>query len=198
MHPIGKRFGALKVVGHAGTNSENRRLYLVRCFCGKTKTVRGNNLLRSKSCGCLNGVVHGHTRNGRPTSEYISWCSMLSRCYGKGSDGFARYGAKGVRVCKEWRDSFLSFYRYVGKRPGPRYSLDRIDNSGSYEPGNVRWASPKQQQRNKSTNRIIEYGGCRMCVAEAAEKFGINYRTLMSRLYLLGWTDEEAIEGRRR
>lgn len=74
---------------------------------------------------------------------------MRRRCTNPGATDYARYGGRGVTVCREWRESFESFLRDMGVKPGTNYSLDRIDNNGHYEPGNVRWATAKQQAQNR-------------------------------------------------
>jgi len=78
---------------------------------------------------------------------------MLARCYNPKSINYKYYGERGILVCEEWKDDFVSFYDYIqenlGQKPDPSYSLDRIDNDGNYEPGNIRWASKKQQCKNR-------------------------------------------------
>lgn len=95
-------------------------------------------------------TTHGqHTRKFGKTKEYIAWDRMKSRCYNMKNRSYRWYGAKGVTVCDEWRQSFLSFYNHVGKAPSPHHSLDRINTYGNYEPGNVKWSTCIEQNRNK-------------------------------------------------
>lgn len=90
---------------------------------------------------------------GRPNCtempEYQSYKNMLKRCYYPGHKNYKNWGGRGIAVCDEWRKSFWAFYDYIGERPSPKHSVDRIDNDGNYEPGNVRWATPKEQANNK-------------------------------------------------
>lgn len=93
------------------------------------------------------------------------------------------YGGRGIRVCDEWRRSFSAFFAHIGKRPSPRHSLDRWpNNDGNYEPGNCRWATRKEQQRNTRSNRWIEYCGKRMVVEDWAALIGMSAHGLLKRL----------------
>ena len=111
------------------------------------------------------------------------WAGMISRCHNPGFEGYRRYGAKGISVCKEWRDSFWEFAGYIGERPTPRHSIDRWPNQkGNYEPGNVRWATPEEQSRNRMANRRIEYHGQVRTVAEWSAIHGLPTSTIHNRL----------------
>lgn len=92
--------------------------------------------------------IHG----GTGTREFSSWCSMMDRCHNTSSHAYALYGAKGIAVCQPWHD-FPAFLAYMGKRP-PDTSLDRIDNSKGYEPGNVRWATRSVQSQNRAMTKL--------------------------------------------
>lgn len=81
--------------------------------------------------------------------EYATWTGMKSRCSNPNETGYANYGGRGISVCAEWRHDFQAFFEYMGPKPDPSYSIDRIDVDGNYEPGNVRWATPKEQANNK-------------------------------------------------
>jgi hypothetical protein len=84
-------------------------------------------------------------------SEYNSWSSMKKRCFNINNPDYKYYGGRGITVCDEWKKSFKSFFEYIGEKPkdGKRYSIDRIDVNGNYEPGNVRWADGVTQARNR-------------------------------------------------
>jgi hypothetical protein len=158
---VGKRFARLLVVSRApGLTKSGKPHWKCRCDCGSVHFVDGRDLRRghSRSCGCLraetaprnNPPKHGHTRRqgrDRSTPEYLSWKSMIQRCFNPKATGYDRYGACGISVCDRWR-LFENFLADMGERPAG-HSLDRIDNDGDYEPGNVRWATREQQANNK-------------------------------------------------
>ncbi len=81
--------------------------------------------------------------------EFAAWSAMKARCLNPKHPAYQSYGGRGITVAPEWVHDFKAFLAHVGKRPGPTYSLDRINSDGNYEPGNVRWASLSEQNRNK-------------------------------------------------
>jgi len=104
---------------------------------------------------------HGYTRGRRGERKkkhplYDAWTHMIGRCYHTSSKDYRYYGGRGITVCDRWRNSFLAFVEDVGERPGPGWSIDRIDNNGNYEPGNVRWASKTEQSRNNRNSKLTE------------------------------------------
>ena len=117
------------------------------------------------------------------TPLHNKWMSMKERCNNPHSKSYSRYGGKGIRVCQEWQESFHSFYEWAmasGYQPG--LTIDRIDNSKGYSPGNCRWATTKQQNRNYSRNHLITYKGKTKCVADWSEETGIKGSTILFRL----------------
>ena len=88
--------------------------------------------------------------NGAWTAEYRSYRGMIQRCTYSKHNRWERYGGRGVRICKEWLNDFPAFLAYVCRKPTPQHSLDRYPNpDGNYEPGNVRWATPKEPRANR-------------------------------------------------
>ncbi len=114
-------------------------------------------------------------------AEYRIWTAMRQRCSNPRNQGFRHYAGR-VSVCEQWMTSFEKFYADMGPRPSPKHSLDRIDNHGNYEPGNVRWATPKTQARNTSRTCMIEVGGVVKPLTQWAEELGISPQSFRYRL----------------
>ena len=194
----GRRFGKWAVLGSAAPKlyrapsgkTQRIRYWVCQCDCGAVKDVCEYDLKRgrSTSCGCANNITHGMTKS----PEYYAWNGMRHRCNDPKTSGYKNYGGRGIAVCKRWEDSFAAFYADVGPRPSPLHSVERIDNDGSYEPGNVRWATRAEQNRNTRTARILEHAGTALPLSEWARRLGIVNATLLSRLDS-GWTLEEAL-----
>ncbi|MGA2435602.1 MAG: hypothetical protein ABSG25_09985 [Bryobacteraceae bacterium] len=140
-------------------------------------------------------LKHGHARAGRLTVEYQAWSSMIRRCENPAATGYDRYGARGISVCPRWRASFSAFLADVGMKPGREYSLDRVDNAGNYEPGNVRWTTVKVQARNRRDVPLIEFRGERRSAAEWGELEGLPGTVITGRMRL-GWSADLAITTR--
>lgn len=121
---------------------------------------------------------HGMTK----TPEWGAWARMIGRCENPSTPEYHCYGGRGIQVCREWKDSFLAFYRHVGPRPSPKHSIDRIDNNGDYRPGNVRWATRHQQQANMRKSVLITHGGETLCAREWSRRTGLCHHTITARL----------------
>lgn len=123
---------------------------------------------------------------------YQAWTDMKRRCHDPRHWHYELYGARGIVVCPEWRESAEAFAASVGERPSPQHSLDRIDNDRGYEPGNVRWATREEQQNNKSTSRRITHAGRTLTMTQWARELGVDRRVVHSRLRN-GWSEREAL-----
>jgi hypothetical protein len=114
--------------------------------------------------------------------EYQVWAQIKQRCFNPKCKRYSRYGGRGITMDPDWAASYEAFIRDVGKRPGKSYSIERADNDGHYVPGNVRWATKKDQNRNTSRNRLVSYKGKQVSVSELAERTGMDGRRAMDRL----------------
>jgi hypothetical protein len=123
---------------------------------------------------------------------YSTWLRMNQRCYDVEDIGYCRYGARGIQVCKRWRDDFWAFVADMGPKPTPGYTVDRRNNNGDYTPDNCHWIPRARQQRNKRTNRHITAHGVTKLLIEWSEETGIPTRTI-SRRIKRGLTPEEAL-----
>lgn len=153
----GRRFGRLLPIISVGRSKHGARIVLCRCDCGKPAAILADSLIsgRTRSCHCLqnehrvqagiNNATHGMT----DSPEFRAYANAKNRCINKNHRAFKYYGARGI----EFRfNSFEEFYRELGPKPHPSYSLDRIDNNSHYERGNVRWATAKDQANNRRSS----------------------------------------------
>jgi hypothetical protein len=158
----GKRFGRLTVLSEDENSPKGHTYWFCKCDCGKMRRVRNDKLTCGEtiSCGCFNRelIVIQSTKHGScNTRLHNIWTAMKQRCNNPNSDGYQNYSGRGIRVCKEWIDSFLSFQVWA-LRNGYSESLtiDRINVNGNYEPSNCRWATYSEQNRNKRPYRKIK------------------------------------------
>ena len=198
---IGQRFGMLVVAELVDDRSpgaqRGHRNWRCICDCGGERMTTTGRLTSGwpACCGCrYTRKLHGHTSvHGKDHPLYVVWRKMRERCYNPRHDKFRFYGARGITVCDQWRHDFAAFLADVGDRPTPEHSLDRIDGSKGYEPGNCRWATQTEQTRNTRRTHFVEFQGRTMSLAEAVEISGLPYRTVNARIKRLGWSTERAL-----
>lgn len=158
----GDKFGELTLVRFLGSRPTGCSKWEAACSCGSRTVVRASNLSgrqdnrSTRSCGDRNKHPRPNTRHGLSrTREYKAWKSMLKRSRSKLPQVAIHYRDRGTTVCVEWQESFTAFLDYIGPMPeGRRIGVDRFpDQSGNYEPGNVRWADQKMQNSNRRPKR---------------------------------------------
>lgn len=202
----GFRRGRLTVTGVAARSGRSAPKWRCRCDCGATVDVHECNLqycyrLGTKSCGCLArermsklNLTHGHTHGHVSTITHSTWISMIGRCRYPNVHGYMNYGGRGIRVCERWlgNSGFQNFLADMGERPSRRHSVDRLDVNGNYEPSNCRWATSKEQYRNKrNSHRVTAFGQSKTLV-EWQESSGLPRGMIRARI-MLGWEPERAI-----
>jgi hypothetical protein len=153
----GQRFGRLVVLHRAGTNAYKKVIWRCVCDCGVQTTVVSGALAsgNTTSCGCaIKEAITKHGGSGK--GSYNTWRAMMRRCYNVADKDYPRYGGRGVSVYEPWHE-YVAFALEVGE-PKDAETFDRIDTTGSYVPGNVRWATPTIQARNVRTTKTSKTG----------------------------------------
>lgn len=187
---IGKRFGCLTFVGKSDKKYGQSRGWIMKCDCGTVKVMSHGNVLSgaSRSCGCV------RTNKYAGSAEMAALHAAIGRCHNPKDKDFPNYGGRGVAVCDAWRRRPQSFVDHIGLRPTSRHSLDRIKNDRGYEPGNVRWATKREQSRNRRSVSTITIDGEVISFIEHCENIGLPYDTFLSRYQKKGWPLEEALD----
>src|SRR3990167_3288391 len=185
----GQKFGSLKVI-HRNTDLKykgKRAFWLCRCECGQTTTVDGSNLRvgNTTSCGCGKNRFLQQTTHGMSKDRiYTIWMSMKARCSNPKSVAFKQYGGRGINVCERWK-KFENFYLDMCERIIKTQTLERVNNDGNYEPGNVQWASPKEQANNtRKVSQAIRIKTSRGLLRprEIAIIAGVSYNGILERI----------------
>lgn len=200
----GNIYSRLTVKFYAGKAKTGHSLWACECACGRATVVLAKSLKAglTQSCGCLivetlkkNVTIHGHTSNRSRTPEHQAYTDMVQRCTNPKCKAYKDYGGRGISVFPAWlgENGFINFLHHVGARPNPKFSLERINNNGNYEPGNVRWATRKEQGQNRRTTRFITAFNETHSMKAWSEKLGINYNTFQQRIRK-GETVEEIAE----
>lgn len=151
---VGERYGRLVAVKELpDRNADRRIIFECLCECGNTTKVTGKSLRsgHTKSCGCLEFKKPLKDNAVKRHELYPTYTAMKTRCYNKNFEHYHHYGGRGIKVCDRWLESFWNYVEDVGPKVKGK-TLDRENNDGDYEPGNVRWATPKEQAANRRPN----------------------------------------------
>lgn len=192
---IGRTYNQLTVLGKDGKNKDRATLWRCICSCGNEISRKGYLITsgHTKSCGCFKKQVttrrstkHGMARRGHISPEHSIWRLIIDRCCNPKNRAWERYGGRGIKLYSEWKESFQLFYEYIGPRPSPLHSINRIDNDRGYEPGNIEWATVEQQNNNTRRSVFLIFKGRKQTVGQWAKELSIDQRKIRDRLHL-GW-----------
>lgn len=185
---VGRVFGRLTVVAVGQKPRTYRYMAVCQCSCGSPiKAIRIDGLTSGAvvACGCVHKesvTTHGQTNSG----HLDRWHHMMSRCYNTADAAYQNYGGRGIKVCPEWHDARL----FVEGLPAGHFDgaeIDRIDNDGDYEPGNVRWSTHQENADNRRTARNVTYLGRTQSLSAWASEFGLSRVLVWQRVVTFGW-----------
>ena len=170
----------LKIISKlSNKNNQGHKIWICECSCGDISKYTGTRVKNGYVTDCITCsrsrcAEKNKTHGMRYSAEYKIWSGIKQRCTNPKSSDYKRYGGNGILLFKEWEKSFEAFFSYIGTRPNDEYSIDRIDNSKGYLPGNIRWATKKEQARNKNISVYITDGISTMHINDVAQKIGIS------------------------
>lgn len=179
----GLKFGRWTVLGSPTKDKYGKLMWLCRCDCGTEKNVNGGHLRQgaTKSCGCYKiekRLKHGMTK----TPIHHKWIDMKKRCTNPKCNNYKNYGARGITVCEEWSNSFISFMEWsLLNGYSDELEIDRIDNDKGYSPENCRYVTKNVNNFNKRTNRLIEINGETKAISQWGQEYGLMSQTIHSR-----------------
>jgi len=172
--------------------------WLCKCDCGNIVSVVGQNLKRgiSKSCGCYNSEVlskrsriHGESK----TRLYNTWIHIRDRCHNCNNARYKDYGGRGIKVCDEWRNSYVNFRNWsLTNGYKENLTIERINNDCDYCPNNVTWIPLYEQAKNTRQNNFITYNGKTQILSEWAIELGVKREILKDRIKRYNWSVERA------
>jgi len=178
-----EKFGSLEFVAEAGVNKHGKVLWKLKCDCGNDTVAVASSVRtgHTKSCGCGKRQGNRRTHGQRRSRLYTIWCNMKARCDNLKHPSYRNYGGRGISYDPAWAD-FTVFAAAVGEPPSKLHTLDRVDNSGGYNMGNVRWASRYIQARNTRQNVWVELDGRTKCLHDWCSEFGVSAGAVYRRI----------------
>ena len=191
----GQEFGRLTAIKSLPNTGHNTP-WLCKCVCGGETIATSYNLRsgHTTSCGCFhketvskNFKTHGLSRS----PIYTTWKLMMQRCYNVNNKNYKDYGQRGITVCQEWH-SFDNFFNDMGSRP-KKFTIERINNNGNYEPSNCKWVSRLEQACNRRNSNLLTFRGQTFCISQWARITGISQKTIWKRVYSYEWPVEKAL-----
>lgn len=201
----GDKFGYFIFTGNSRFKGITRYIECL-CVCGSIGYRVATHVKKgvSKSCGCKRkefyketDIKNGHSITGNDVKHpmYRTWRGLMARCLNVKNKAYKNYGGRGIKICGRWM-SFGNFINDVGEKPSPKHTLDRFpDNDGDYEPNNFRWATRKEQNRNKRNNVFINAFGENKSITEWSEdnRCVVKRHILFNRIRREGYNPEESI-----
>lgn len=198
----GQRFGRLQVLYRADNKIQacghSTVMWRCLCDCGVIKDIDSGSIRsgHTRSCGCLHdeAAKYSHRIHGKKgTRLYRIYQGMMNRCNNPNQPAYKNYGSRGIRVCEQWIEDFMSFYNWAMTHGySDDLTLDRIDVNVGYSPENCRWISRKEQSLNRTDNHIVEFNGEAHPITEWAQMNGLTYPAISKRLKR-GWPVEYAL-----
>jgi len=185
MELIGKKVSGFTVLEVSGVDKFKSWTYRCKCTCGNFKLVRSHVIRKENYIFCickLKAKVNCKTNS----NLYNIWANVKQRCFNKNSKDYCRYGGRGITMYEPWKNDFNLFRSYFIERPSPLHSIDRIDNYGNYEPGNCKWATPKEQSSNTRQNVFYEFNGIKSTQSNWANYFNVCSGTIRYRINKYG------------
>ncbi len=184
-------FDKLEFLRKSDRSNPKRTYWECQCECGNIGIYRADHVKsgHTRSCGCI-----GTTHKDSNSQEFKTWASMIQRCYATYSTEYKRYGARGIKICDHWRDSYVNFLEDMGRKPSKLHSIERIDNNKDYSPDNCKWATKREQAQNRRTNRYIIWDGQKLCLQEFCRRANIPVWKLEKLMYEDKYEPQQAAE----
>lgn len=180
----GDVFGKLVVIKQIESYKDKHKRFICKCSCGREQIARATDLRNKKKTCCLKcsrkntNKTHGLTK----TKAYKAWLCIKQRCYYKSNISYKYYGARGIKMCDEWKNNPVAFCDWYNKNKIEGCTIDRINVNEDYSPKNCKFSTIKQQGRNKRNNVLVEYEGKVINASECAENVGIKTSAMIQRI----------------